>query len=241
MRFGLGRTTTEEEWTSWPAGSLRSDGCGRWRPWRRKGKTTAVGYSADVVAALRAAASAAAGPRTTRGRHRVVGRLDAGHDDRVQVRVARRVTDEDARFKVFGCSAAIASASLVADGGRGAGRARRIEAVTGERWTYPKKAGDGGAGGDAARAAIDDWRAESWEPGPALAGEPVKVDMIEITESAARVITASCRRAAGGGLRVAVKAGGCSGYSYVFDWAPAAKARIRCSTGRAARGLRGPA
>ena len=30
--------------------------------------------------------------------------------------------------------------------------------------------------------------------------------------------------AADGGLRVAIKAGGCSGYSYVFHWEPAAKA-----------------
>lgn len=42
--------------------------------------------------------------------------------------------------------------------------------------------------------------------------------MIEITESAARVITRQLGRQGldTGGLRVAVKAGGCSGYSYVF-------------------------
>jgi iron-sulfur cluster assembly protein len=50
--------------------------------------------------------------------------------------------------------------------------------------------------------------------------------MIEITESAARVIHRQLLKsgAAGGGLRVAIKAGGCSGYSYVFQWEPAAKA-----------------
>ncbi|MGE3276946.1 MAG: HesB/IscA family protein [Vicinamibacterales bacterium] len=44
--------------------------------------------------------------------------------------------------------------------------------------------------------------------------------MIEITESAARVIERQLVKAgqAGGGLRIAVKAGGCSGYSYVFGW-----------------------
>ncbi|HXG86832.1 MAG TPA: iron-sulfur cluster assembly accessory protein [Vicinamibacterales bacterium] len=44
--------------------------------------------------------------------------------------------------------------------------------------------------------------------------------MIEISESAARVIARQLEKNGliGGGLRVAVKAGGCSGYSYVFGW-----------------------
>lgn len=45
--------------------------------------------------------------------------------------------------------------------------------------------------------------------------------MIEISDSAARVITRQIAKngvADDGGLRVAVKAGGCSGYSYVFGW-----------------------
>lgn len=49
--------------------------------------------------------------------------------------------------------------------------------------------------------------------------------MIEITESAARVINKQLLKQAkaGGGLRIAVKAGGCSGFSYVFAFDAAAK------------------
>jgi iron-sulfur cluster assembly accessory protein len=44
--------------------------------------------------------------------------------------------------------------------------------------------------------------------------------MIEISDSAARVITRQLEKQhkSGGGLRIAVKAGGCSGFSYTFAW-----------------------
>ena len=49
--------------------------------------------------------------------------------------------------------------------------------------------------------------------------------MIEITDSAARVITRQLEKQhrSSGGLRIAVKAGGCSGFSYTFAWDEAAK------------------
>jgi iron-sulfur cluster assembly protein len=49
--------------------------------------------------------------------------------------------------------------------------------------------------------------------------------VIEITDSAARVINRQLakQQRAGGGLRIAVKAGGCSGYSYQFAWDDAAR------------------
>jgi len=49
--------------------------------------------------------------------------------------------------------------------------------------------------------------------------------MIEITESASRVINKQLAKQAkpGGGLRIAVKAGGCSGFSYTFAWDASSK------------------
>ena len=49
--------------------------------------------------------------------------------------------------------------------------------------------------------------------------------MIEITDSAARVIRRQLDKnhKPGGGLRIAVKAGGCSGYSYTCAWDTAAR------------------
>jgi len=49
--------------------------------------------------------------------------------------------------------------------------------------------------------------------------------MIQITDSAAKVIRKQLEKnqQPEGGLRIAVKAGGCSGFSYVFAWDAAAR------------------
>jgi len=49
--------------------------------------------------------------------------------------------------------------------------------------------------------------------------------MVAISESAAQVINKMLEKngLAGGGLRIGVKAGGCSGFSYVFGWEAAPK------------------
>ena len=57
--------------------------------------------------------------------------------------------------------------------------------------------------------------------------------MIQISDSAARVITRQLARQElpGGGLRVAIKGGGCSGFSYVFTWDAAARENDRVFEG----------
>ena len=49
--------------------------------------------------------------------------------------------------------------------------------------------------------------------------------MLQISENASNVIVKMLAKngLAGGGLRIAIKAGGCSGYSYVFGWEAAPK------------------
>jgi iron-sulfur cluster assembly protein len=44
--------------------------------------------------------------------------------------------------------------------------------------------------------------------------------MMQISDNAAKIITTMLDRngLAGGGLRIAIKAGGCSGFSYAFAW-----------------------
>ncbi len=57
--------------------------------------------------------------------------------------------------------------------------------------------------------------------------------MIEVTDSAARVIARQMTKQglADGGLRVAIKAGGCSGYSYVFKFEGSARPTDHVFTG----------
>ena len=114
--------------------------------------TTTVGYSPEVVRRCqqmeRAGSWPEDDPRVGTG---VVGSLASGAMTRLQVRVdgpGGRV--EDARFKVFGCSAAIASASLAADrvvGGRGGGANARRRHAGRRAGPARGQAGDGGAGG----------------------------------------------------------------------------------------------
>ena len=90
------------------------------------------------------------------------GTLDEGTMTRIQVRIdpaTFRVSD--AVFKVFGCSAAIASASLVAERLQGAGvtEARGIEpiAVAAELELPMERAHVAALAVRAAQAALDDW------------------------------------------------------------------------------------
>ena len=88
------------------------------------------------------------------------GSLDAGAWTRLQVHGMDGVID-DARFRVFGCSAAVASASYVADVLVGATpdgvRALDARAVAEALALPAEKQAMAALAVDAARAAVDDW------------------------------------------------------------------------------------
>jgi nitrogen fixation NifU-like protein len=137
-----------------------------------------AGYSEEVVRRCRQLPRAGSwpddDPAVGTG---VVGSLAAGVMTRVQVRVdasASRVAD--ARFKAFGCSAAIASASLAADllVGCDLTAARAIDAgALADALALPaEKRAMAAQAAVAARAAVDDWerKAGARESGPGARG-----------------------------------------------------------------------
>jgi len=90
------------------------------------------------------------------------GTLDSGTMTRIQVRIdPRSLRISEAVFKVFGCSAAIASASLVAERLHGASvqQARSLEAVSvaAELQLPIERAHVAALAVRAAQAALDDW------------------------------------------------------------------------------------
>ena len=89
------------------------------------------------------------------------GTLDGGTMTRIQVRVGERGRIDEAVFKVFGCSAAIASASLVTERLRGAAldevRAMESLAVVAELQLPMERAGVAALAVEAAKNAIEDW------------------------------------------------------------------------------------
>jgi NifU-like protein involved in Fe-S cluster formation len=90
------------------------------------------------------------------------GSLDEGTMTRIQIRVGSDGRIADAVFKVFGCSAAIASASLVAErlhgGSVNAGLDLDAMAVTAELQLPIERARVAGLAVRAAQAAIDNWK-----------------------------------------------------------------------------------
>ena len=146
----MSETSTSRGGSLDPPGSGSSDAPGR--------------YSAAVLARvrepkhvgwmLRAAADVGTGE---------AGSLEEGTLTRIQVRVdaaARRI--EEAVFKAYGCSAAIASASLVAERLHGAslGEAESMDAlgVVAELELPVERASVAALAVTAARHAVDDWK-----------------------------------------------------------------------------------
>ncbi len=100
------------------------------------------------------------------------GSLDAGVWTRLQVRVGADGRIDDTRFKVFGCSAAIASASFAADALIGAtlaeGRALAPADIVAALGLQGDKRAMAALATDAARDAVDDWEKKTgtrdWGP-----------------------------------------------------------------------------
>jgi nitrogen fixation NifU-like protein len=97
------------------------------------------------------------------------GSLDRGTMTRIQVRVnAEMERIEEAVFKVFGCSAAIASASLVAERLNGASLADVREMnglmIVAELQLPVERANVAGMAIEAAQNAIDDWERKQKRP-----------------------------------------------------------------------------
>ena len=123
--------------------------------------TSAV-YSAAVRERCREPHRAGAWPDGERGVGTgSAGSLDAGAWTRLQVRVGADGRIDDTRFKVFGCSAAIASASFAADALIGAtlAEARALApADVAEALDLPgDKRAMAALATEAARGAVDDW------------------------------------------------------------------------------------
>ena len=134
--------------------------------------TTAVAYSADVLRRCKEMPRAGSWPESdSRVGTGVIGSLDAGTMTRVQVRLAGDAGRiEDARFKVFGCSAAIASASLAADriagGTLAAARALDAGELAAALELPDEKRAMAEHAVAAVRAAIADWEGKNRDRGP---------------------------------------------------------------------------
>lgn len=133
---------------------------------------TAAAYSEAVRARCRDPRRAGGWPDGEAGVGTgAAGSLDTGALTRLQVRVSGGGdTVEDARFRVFGCSAAVASASYVADAIVGAptARARALEAAdVADALALPAdKRAMAHLAIEAARAAVTDWERKRRDQGP---------------------------------------------------------------------------
>ena len=131
-------------------------------------------YSAAVRERCREPRRAGAWPDGERGVGTgSAGSLDAGVWTRLQVRVGAAGRIDDTRFKVFGCSAAIASASFAADALIGATLAEARALASADVAVALGLSGDKQAmaalATEAACNAVDDWERRTgtgnWGPG----------------------------------------------------------------------------
>lgn len=139
--------------------------------------TTAVGYSAEVVRRCQQMDRAGSWPEADANVGTgVVGSLASGALTRLQVRVdATGARVDDARFKAFGCSAAIACASLAADrvagGTLDAARALDAEALADALELPDDKRAMARQAVAAVTKAVEDWVRKAGARGSALGAQ----------------------------------------------------------------------
>jgi nitrogen fixation NifU-like protein len=124
-----------------------------------------MNYSSAVLARVRAPKFAGALPRDEANVGTgEAGSMDEGTFARIQIRVGGDGRISDAVFKVFGCSAAIASASWVTEQLQGAGVSRvedlEVLTVVAELQLPMERAQVAGLVVRAAKAALADWQAK---------------------------------------------------------------------------------
>src|SRR5262249_41417749 len=143
----------------------------------------------------------------------IVGAPACGDVMKLQLKIGDDGIIQDAKFKTFGCGSAIASSSLVTEGGKGMtvdqAMGLKNTAIVEELHLPPVKIHCSVLAGGASKAAIG---AEQKEEGSRV--------MISITDKAVGEIRkqAEKRGKPGSALRVGIRGGGCTGFSYLFEW-----------------------
>lgn len=142
----------------------------------------------------------------------LVGAPSCGDVMKLQIKVDQTGKIEDARFKTFGCGSAIASSSLITEmlKGKTIDEALKIKnsSIAEKLSLPPVKIHCSVLAEDAIRAAVSDYKKKNDNPD------------LRLSENAlAHIHSSLSKRGRGLGVRFSVKKTGCSGYTYLVEYA----------------------